>query len=391
MASRNGHDQIVRLLLANELMDVNEMSARYDGTPLHEACRYGRYQTVKLLLESGIDATLRNVNGQRACDVLIRQHKSGINEIRCLLNEFANAKLAITVCASSSLPQPMTSASSSSSSSSSSCQLTYGANELIRVLEMRDARGLWRGLILNRSTWTSRYGYFPSTHVQLINHGMPFPAVATAAAAAIPSTSRDGGDHTDTSMAQHLLSQLLTMTASSSSLSLSSMSASMSPTPTTTTATATIVSTSNGDDPIVKWLAKHRMLKYARFFVDHGYELAIVVRTVTPVDLLAVGVSEPADRQALYKHVLDEQRERFAATDCGQYDVWLAETLANVRGVAHLLRSLRLEQVNTTSFVCFVNLSSIYTNLERTKFINNKKTQLISHKLNRFCFVFLSV
>jgi ankyrin repeat protein len=52
LACKNGHDDIARLLLMYNVANINRISEQHDGgTALHEACRYGRYQTVKLLLE----------------------------------------------------------------------------------------------------------------------------------------------------------------------------------------------------------------------------------------------------------------------------------------------------------------------------------------------------
>ncbi|CAF4743739.1 unnamed protein product, partial [Rotaria magnacalcarata] len=58
LAAKNGHTDIVRLLLMNGI-DINRVTMN-DGTALHVACRNGRYETAKLLLECGIDINLRN-------------------------------------------------------------------------------------------------------------------------------------------------------------------------------------------------------------------------------------------------------------------------------------------------------------------------------------------
>ena len=81
LACKNGHDDIVRLLLIRGLVDINY--ANNDGSALHEACRYGRCQTAKLLLESGIDFNIINDFKQVAMDVVIK-HKAG-NDLKCLI------------------------------------------------------------------------------------------------------------------------------------------------------------------------------------------------------------------------------------------------------------------------------------------------------------------
>lgn len=48
LAARNGHNDIIKLLILFGF-DFNRFTPQ--GTALHEACRYGRYQSVKILLE----------------------------------------------------------------------------------------------------------------------------------------------------------------------------------------------------------------------------------------------------------------------------------------------------------------------------------------------------
>jgi CASK-interacting protein len=81
LAAKNGHTDIVRLLLLNG-MDINRMTIN-DGTALHVACRNGRYETAKLLLECGIDINLCNSYEQIAYEVVIKQ-KTG-NDIKRLI------------------------------------------------------------------------------------------------------------------------------------------------------------------------------------------------------------------------------------------------------------------------------------------------------------------
>ncbi|CAF4753690.1 unnamed protein product, partial [Rotaria magnacalcarata] len=53
-------------------IDINRVTMN-DGTALHVACRNGRYETAKLLLECGIDINLRNTFEQTAHEVVIKQ------------------------------------------------------------------------------------------------------------------------------------------------------------------------------------------------------------------------------------------------------------------------------------------------------------------------------
>jgi ankyrin repeat protein len=78
-AVRNGHDEVVRILLMSGVCDIDAQSSDgASGTPLHEACRYGRFHTAKLLLECGASVAVRNSHGQLPLDVVIKQKVSFI-------------------------------------------------------------------------------------------------------------------------------------------------------------------------------------------------------------------------------------------------------------------------------------------------------------------------
>ncbi|CAF3532897.1 unnamed protein product [Rotaria socialis] len=151
LAARNGHTDIVRLLLLNG-MDINRTTIN-DGTALHVACRNGRYETAKLLLECGIDVNLCNSYEQTAEEVVIKQ-KSG-NDIKRLIKEFSDAVLVRAV---------------RSYTDNHVGALNFSEGDCITVLE-RNSSGQWRGFILQEDL-TTRMGYFPHTHVQLNNNSL---------------------------------------------------------------------------------------------------------------------------------------------------------------------------------------------------------------------------
>ena len=178
LAAKNGHTDIVRLLLMNG-MDINRLTM-HDGSALHVACRNGRYETAKLLLECGIDIHLCDSYEQTAYEVVIKQ-KTG-NDIKRLIKgwtkddirssgrSFSRSRI-LRCCASSS----------HSLLHGSSCwrlefrqrRLYYSKRilepcsldlELFQVLE-RHSTGQWRGFILQEDL-TTRTGYFPNAFVQ---------------------------------------------------------------------------------------------------------------------------------------------------------------------------------------------------------------------------------
>lgn len=145
LASKNGHDDVIRLLLIFNVVDVNY--ATNEGTALHEACRYGRYHTAKLLLESGLSTQTKNALDQTAIDVVIKQ-KVG-NDLKCLIKEFAQSFVATATQAYLT---------------NHAGALNFAPNESITVLEKQNQN--WRGFILDKSTYTTRSGYFPSAFVR---------------------------------------------------------------------------------------------------------------------------------------------------------------------------------------------------------------------------------
>ncbi|CAF4499113.1 unnamed protein product [Rotaria magnacalcarata] len=146
LAAKNGHTDIVRLLLMNGI-DINRVTMN-DGTALHVACRNGRYETAKLLLECGIDINLRNTFEQTAHEVVIKQ-KSG-NDIKRLIKEFSDAILVRAI---------------RSYTDNHVGALNFNEGDCITVFD-RNPTGQWRGFILQEDL-TTRTGYFPSTYVQL--------------------------------------------------------------------------------------------------------------------------------------------------------------------------------------------------------------------------------
>uniref|UniRef100_A0A3P9AMM7 CASK interacting protein 2 n=1 Tax=Esox lucius TaxID=8010 RepID=A0A3P9AMM7_ESOLU len=85
LAARNGHKDIIRLLLKAGI-DINR--ATKAGTSLHEAALYGKTEVVRLLLDAGIDVNLRNTYNQTALDNVNQfTTSSASRDIKMLLRE----------------------------------------------------------------------------------------------------------------------------------------------------------------------------------------------------------------------------------------------------------------------------------------------------------------
>uniref|UniRef100_A0A4W4F0U0 CASK interacting protein 2 n=1 Tax=Electrophorus electricus TaxID=8005 RepID=A0A4W4F0U0_ELEEL len=87
LAARNGHKDIIRLLLKAGF-DINRTTKA--GTSLHEAALYGKTEVVKLLLDAGIDVNIRNTYNQTALDIVNQFTTSHASkDIKQLLREAA--------------------------------------------------------------------------------------------------------------------------------------------------------------------------------------------------------------------------------------------------------------------------------------------------------------
>ncbi len=111
----------------------------------------------------GIDINQANSKDQIASDVVLKQ-KVG-TEIKCLIKEFGECVHAVSLLAHLD---------------SHAGSLMFDKDEYITVLE-RNPSGNWRGFVL-QTNLTTRFGYFPSTYVRLVDRNkkpLPMTTVAT--------------------------------------------------------------------------------------------------------------------------------------------------------------------------------------------------------------------
>jgi len=239
LSSKNGHNDCIRLLLQYGLnTDLNRLSDRCQGAPLHEACRYGRLQTVKFLLECGADPLRTNQLGQIPRDVVIRQ-QSVAPDIKCLLGEFSQQVVAQALCPYQGGAGALSFKAGDHLIVLDRPAIPESADEIYSSLGVSGGVGLWRGFILDRTSFTSRSGYFPASHVKLLK---------------------------DTSTAPCVIS-LLRQGLSDSQVTFA-------------------------------WLNDCNLSQYYHLFVQAGYDLLTLFRA-TPADLCAIGVHDPAHRTQL--------------------------------------------------------------------------------------------
>ncbi|XP_017558000.2 caskin-2 isoform X2 [Pygocentrus nattereri] len=152
LAARNGHKDIIRLLLKAGI-DINRTTKA--GTSLHEAALYGKTEVVRLLLDAGIDVNIRNTYNQTALDIVNQFTTSHASkDIKQLLREASGALQVRALKDYWNLHDPTA--------------LNIRAGDLIMVLEQH-IDGRWKGHIHDSQRGTDRVGYFPPSIVEVIN------------------------------------------------------------------------------------------------------------------------------------------------------------------------------------------------------------------------------
>ncbi|KAH7986775.1 hypothetical protein HPB49_025781 [Dermacentor silvarum] len=100
LAARNGHRQVVRLLLDRGF----PVNCRTDnGTALHEAATFGKLDVVRLLLDYGVDVDLRDAQNRRATDVLEELNTGIAKQARDMIRGERAARRRMRVPASRAL------------------------------------------------------------------------------------------------------------------------------------------------------------------------------------------------------------------------------------------------------------------------------------------------
>ncbi|KAM3860072.1 caskin-2-like [Diretmus argenteus] len=152
LAARNGHKDIIRLLLKAGI-DINRGTRA--GTSLHEAALYGKTEVVRLLLDAGINVTMRNTYNQTALDIVNQFTTSTASkEIKQLLREASSSLQVRAVKDYWNLHDPTA--------------LNLRAGDLIMVLEQH-SDGRWKGHIHDPQRGTDRVGFFPPSVVEVIS------------------------------------------------------------------------------------------------------------------------------------------------------------------------------------------------------------------------------
>ncbi|XP_017560906.1 caskin-2 isoform X3 [Pygocentrus nattereri] len=152
LAARNGHKDIIRLLLKAGI-DINR--ATKAGTALHEASLYGKTEVVRLLLDAGIDVNIRNTYNQTALDIVNQFTTSHASkDIKQLLRDATGVLQVRALKDYWNLHDPTA--------------LNIRAGDVIMVLEQH-MDGRWKGHIHDSQRGTDRVGYFPPSIVEVLS------------------------------------------------------------------------------------------------------------------------------------------------------------------------------------------------------------------------------
>ncbi|XP_041673109.1 caskin-2-like isoform X2 [Cheilinus undulatus] len=152
LAARNGHKDIIRLLLKAGI-DINKTTK--SGTALHEASLYGKTEVVRLLLDAGVDVNIRNTYNQTALDIVNQFTTSHASrDIKQLLRDATGILQVRALKDYWNLHDPTA--------------LNIRAGDVIMVLEQH-MDGRWKGHIHDTQRGTDRVGFFPPSIVEVIS------------------------------------------------------------------------------------------------------------------------------------------------------------------------------------------------------------------------------
>uniref|UniRef100_A0A8C1QN32 Si:ch211-119c20.2 n=1 Tax=Cyprinus carpio TaxID=7962 RepID=A0A8C1QN32_CYPCA len=280
LAARNGHKDIIRLLLKAGI-DINRTTK--SGTALHEAALYGKTEVVKLLLDAGIDVNIRNTYNQTALDIVNQFTTSHASkEIKQLLRDASGALQVRALKDYWNLHDPTA--------------LNIRAGDVIMVLEQH-MDGRWKGHIHDSQRGTDRVGFFPPSIVEVIsrrsgilNNSMFYCS--------------DSGDRNSVGSAGSMGSSRSAGSGQSTEGNFPHNGPNQSPSAVQDTTKVGFSLRKNkrfydsDAEAIYQWLCEFQLEQYTSNFLTAGYDVPTISR-MTPEDLTAIGVTKPGHRKKI--------------------------------------------------------------------------------------------
>ncbi|XP_052467268.1 caskin-2-like isoform X18 [Carassius gibelio] len=306
LAARNGHKDIIRLLLKAGI-DINRTTK--SGTALHEAALYGKTEVVNLLLDAGIDVNIRNTYNQTALDIVNQFTTSHASkEIKQLLREASGALQVRALKDYWNLHDPTA--------------LNIRAGDIIMVLEQH-MDGRWKGHIHDSQRGTDRVGFFPPSIVEVISRRSAGDRNSVGSAGSMGSSRSAGsGQSTEGNNGPSRLPSSVqdpTKLPPSAGELVEQCSHAPAPAKHTDPHSGSLgwripLSGSrpgehhvihpqqllDGKDAeaIYQWLCEFQLEQYTSNFLTAGYDVPTISR-MTPEDLTAIGVTKPGHRKKI--------------------------------------------------------------------------------------------
>ncbi|XP_052426861.1 caskin-2 isoform X7 [Carassius gibelio] len=321
LAARNGHKDIIRLLLKAGI-DINRTTK--SGTALHEAALYGKTEVVQLLLDAGIDVNIRNTYNQTALDIVNQFTTSHASkEIKQLLRDASGALQVRALKDYWNLHDPTA--------------LNIRAGDIIMVLEQH-MDGRWKGHIHDSQRGTDRVGFFPPSIVEVISRRSAGDRNSVGSAGSMGSSRSAGsGQSTEGNFPHNGPSQSPSAVQDTTKLPPSA---------------GELVEQTKQTDPhsgalgrrippgehhvihpqqlldgkdaeaIYQWLCEYQLEQYTSNFLTAGYDVPTISR-MTPEDLTAIGVTKPGHRKKISMEIgnmnISEWLPDYIPSDIGKW------------------------------------------------------------------------
>ncbi|KAM6914553.1 caskin-2 isoform 5-T5 [Lycodopsis pacificus] len=346
LAARNGHKDIIRLLLAAGI-DINKTTK--SGTALHEASLYGKTEVVRLLLDAGVDVNIRNTYNQTALDIVnqfttshasrdikqLLRDATGVLQVRAL-KDFWNLHdpTALNIRAGDIITQ-------AAAPPSDPCPP-------LQVLEQH-VDGRWKGHIHDTQRGTDRVGFFPPSIVEVISRRNAGDRNSVGSVGSVGSTRSAGsGQSTESSSpngVQHSTGHhdnASTKPAPSAGDSGNSDCSKQPDHPAGGTPRRHTVTVQRPADQsfsqqcvrphqllegkdaeaIYQWLSEFQLEQYIGDFINAGYDVPTISR-MTPEDLTAIGVTKPGHRKKISIEInnlnIPEWLPEYIPSDLGEW------------------------------------------------------------------------
>ncbi|XP_051244072.1 caskin-2 isoform X7 [Dicentrarchus labrax] len=332
LAARNGHKEIIRLLLKAGI-DINKTTK--SGTALHEASLYGKTEVVRLLLDAGVDVNIRNTYNQTALDIVNQFTTSHASrDIKQLLRDATGVLQVRALKDYWNLHDPTA--------------LNIRAGDVIMVLEQH-VDGRWKGHIHDTQRGTDRVGFFPPSIVEVISRRNAGDRNSVGSTGSVGSTRSAGsGQSTESNNAPNGLQHNTghhdnankpappAVDSAHSDLS-TQLDHPAGGTPRRQAVTVQRPAEQSfsqqfvrpqqlleGKDAeaIYQWLSEFQLEQYTGNFISAGYDVPTISR-MTPEDLTAIGVTKPGHRKKISIEInnlnIPEWLPEYIPSDLGEW------------------------------------------------------------------------